>query len=313
MSAYVVSTSNGKLLTDPRYGSVIALDIPGAAPLRKLDVAYAVIRPGATSPAHYHEKTEEVYAIAKGDAVVCVDGVSAPVGPGDVVRIPCYAVHSICAGEQGVEFWVSTTPPYTEGDDIEVETATVARPARSAGGIAVLVGTHREDSVSAKIAKQIIDAYGELGIESDLIDPAELPLDLFGPNSFDHRYETGSTLAKRLIAARGLHVVVPEYNGSFPGVLKHLLDIQNYEQCFGGKPVALVGVAAGDWGGLRAVDQLAAVFQYRSAHIFGQRVYIRNVDEAPVDADGRLSDPQLVKRLRSQIAGFADFVRRLTD
>lgn len=313
MNPFIVKSSQGKLLMDPRYGSVIALGVPGSAPLSKLDVAYAVVRPGAASPPHYHEKTEEVYAIVKGDAIATVDGISTQVVPGDIVRIPCFTVHSIAAGENGVEFWVSTTPPYTDGDDIEVETQTVEHPLRSSGGIAVIVGTHRRESVSAKVARQIVGMYEDSGVPADLIDPAELPIELFGPDSFEHRYDTGSQLAGRLIAARGLHVVVPEYNGSFPGVLKHLLDVQNYEQCFGGKSVALVGIAAGDWGGLRAVDQIAAVFQYRNANVFGKRVYVRNVDESPLDDKGYLSERDILDRLRAQVTGFADFVRRLSD
>jgi len=309
----IINIDNGKVLEDPRYGSVVALDVPGRAPLRKLDVAYATVFPGATSPPHFHRETEELYFIVEGDGVMIIDGVATPIRPGDSVRIPTYTVHSIRAGSGGVKFMVATSPPYCIDDDNEVDTATVERPARSTGGIAVLIGTHRKQSVSARIAKQIVGMYAELGVATDLIDPAELSLELFHPNSFDHRYETDSPLAQRLIAARGLHVLTPEYNGSFPGVLKHLLDVQNYQRCFGGKAVALVGIAAGDWGGLRAVDQLAAVFQYRSAHLFGKRVFIRNVDEAPFDANGHLADPQIVDRLRAQVRGFSDFVHRLSD
>jgi chromate reductase, NAD(P)H dehydrogenase (quinone) len=309
----IINIDNGKVLEDPRYGSLVALDVAGCTPLRKLDVAYATVFPGATSPPHFHRVTEEVYFITEGDGIMIIDGVVKPIKPGDSIRIPTYTVHSIRAGGCGVKFMVATSPPYSIDDDVEVDTATVERPARSTGGIAVLIGTHRKESVSARIAKQVAGMYAELGVATDLIDPAELPLELFHPNSFEHRYETDSPLANRLIAARGLHVCVPEYNGSFPGVLKHLLDVQNYERCFGAKAVALVGIAAGDWGGLRAVDQLAAVFQYRSAHLFGKRVFIRNVDEAPFDANGNLADPEIVDRLCAQVRGFSDFVHRLSD
>ncbi|GEM_PF-135871 len=313
MSSNIINISSGKALDDPRYGSVIVLDPEGLAPLRKLDVAFASVLPGATSPPHFHRITEEVYVITDGDGVMIIDGIAKLVGPGDIIRIPTFRVHSIRAGNLGVKFIVVTSPPYSVRDDVEVATATVERPAQSTGGIAILIGTHRKESVSARIARQVVGMYAELGVATDLIDPAELPLELFHPSSYDHRYETDSPLAKRLIAARGLHVLTPEYNGSFSGCLKHLLDVQNYEQCFGGKAVALVGVAAGDWGGLRAVDHLSAIFQYRSAHLFGKRVFIRNVDEAPFDANGHLADPEIVERLRAQVRGFSDFVRRLSD
>lgn len=313
MSLSIININSGKTLEDPRYGSIVALDVPGSVPLDKLDVAYASVFPGATSPAHFHRVTEEVYFITEGDGVMVIDGVATPIKPGDSIRIPTYTVHSIRAGNRGVKFVVATSPPYSISDDFEVATATVERTAPSTPAIAVLIGTHRKQSVSARIAKQIVSMYSELGVPTDLIDPAELPLEFFHPSSFERRYETDSPLAQQLISARGLHLCVPEYNGSYPGVLKHLLDVQNYERCFGGKAVAFVGIAAGDWGGLRAVDQLAAVFQYRSAHLFGKRVFIRNIDEAPFDANGHLTDQQVVDRLRAQVRGFSDFVRRLAE
>jgi len=309
----IINIGNGKLLEDPRYGSVVALDMPGSAPLRKLDVAYASVAPGATSPPHFHRVTEEIYFITEGDGVIVIDDVATPIKPGDCIRIPTYTVHSIRADNHGVKLVVATSPPYSIRDDFEVATPTVERPVRSTPGIAVLIGTHRKQSVSARIASQVVAMYAELGVATDLIDPAELPLEIFHPISFEHRYETDSPLAQRLMAARGLHAVIPEYNGSYSGIVKHVLDVQNYEKCFGDKAVAFVGIAAGDWGGLRAVDQLAAVFQYRSAHLFGKRVFIRNIDEAPFDANGHLADPEIAGRLRAQVRGFLDFVRRLSE
>ena len=114
------------------------------------------------------------------------------------------------------------------------------------------------------------------------------------------------------IGAKALHVVTPEYNGSFPGSLKHVLDAIPYHQSFDGKAICLTGIAAGDWGGVRAIDQLGAVFAYRNAHVFGKRVYARNIDEKPFDENARLADPEIVDRLRAQVSGFSDFVNRLS-
>jgi len=245
MKSNIINLNSGKVYVDPRYGKVIALDTAEAVPLQKLDIAYAVVRPGATSPAHYHEFTEEVYVIVQGSGIVTIDGVATQVASGDVVRIPCFAVHSIRAGEDGCEFWVSTSPPYCEADDIETDAVSMQVPSANVRKIAVIVGTHRRESVSGKIARQVAALYRELGIEIDLIDLGELPESIFGSDSYESRYDPTTPLAQRFIAARALHVLTPEYNGSFPAPLKHALDIVPYKECFDGKPVALVGVAAG--------------------------------------------------------------------
>lgn len=70
----------------------------------------------------------------------------------------------------------------------------------------------------------------------------------------------------------GYIVVTPEYNHSAPGSLKMLLDedFSNYNF----KPVALVGVSNGPWGGTRAIESLLSTFkavgmvtQKRDAHM----------------------------------------------
>ena len=60
---------------------------------------------------------------------------------------------------------------------------------------------------------------------------------------------------------------------------------------------AFVGVAAGEWGGLRPVEQLEMVFQYRSAHLFGRRVFLKGI-AGLLDAGGRFTDPGIEGRLR---------------
>jgi chromate reductase, NAD(P)H dehydrogenase (quinone) len=313
MNANIINVKNGKVLTDPRYGSVVALDLPGSAPLHKIDVAVANVFPGATSPAHYHKLTEEVYFITEGSGEMIIDGLTTPVGPGDSIRIPTYVVHSIRAGSDGVKFVVTTSPPYCIKDDFEVDTATVDRPASSRCRIAVIAGTHRRGSVSGKIARQICAMYCEIGIDVDLIDLTELPESIFGAASYETRYDENTPLAQRFIKAAGIHVVCAEYNGSMPAPLKHALDIVPYRDCFNDKPIAMTGIAAGDFGAVRALDHLGAVFSYRCANLYGKRVFVKNVDETPVDKNGHLVEPDIVERLRAQVSGFAGFVRRLSN
>ena len=73
---------------------------------------------------------------------------------------------------------------------------------------------------------------------------------------------------------------------------------------------AFVGVAAGRWGGLRPVEQLEMIFQYRNAHLFGRRLFIPSVHGA-FDAEGRLVDAELGARLEAMVRGFSGFCRSL--
>jgi NAD(P)H-dependent FMN reductase len=81
-----------------------------------------------------------------------------------------------------------------------------------------------------------------------------------------------------------------------------------FPESFERKPVAFTGVAAGIWGALRPVEQLQAVFGYRNAHIFPERVFIPQVTKK-LSPDGGLADVDLLGRIASQVSGFAKFAR----
>jgi NAD(P)H-dependent FMN reductase len=71
-----------------------------------------------------------------------------------------------------------------------------------------------------------------------------------------------------------------------------------------------VGVSAGIWGALRPVEQLQAIFGYRNAFLFPERVFLPRINDL-LDDSGRLQDPELLQRLRNQVEGFVEFVERL--
>ena len=56
--------------------------------------------------------------------------------------------------------------------------------------------------------------------------------------------------------------ITPEYNGSFPGVLKAFIDGMRFPGTFEGKKCALVGISAGTQGGALAMSHLTDIFNY---------------------------------------------------
>jgi len=64
------------------------------------------------------------------------------------------------------------------------------------------------------------------------------------------------------------------------------------------------------WGALRPVEQLQAIFGYRNAFVFPERVFMPGINDL-LDEKGRLNDPELVERLKHQAEGFVTFVERL--
>ncbi len=176
--------------------------------------------------------------------------------------------------------------------------------------IVILSGTNRPGSNTRKIAAHVESVYKSLSVPTQLLDLAELPSDIFSPGAYAEKPAGFSRFTSAVLAADGLVVVTPEYNGGIPGVLKYFIDMLPFPESFERRPVCFVGLAAGVWGALRPVEQLQAIFGYRNALIYPERVFMPGVNNL-LDAAGQFASPEMEKRLGKQADGFVAFVETL--
>ncbi len=140
--------------------------------------------------------------------------------------------------------------------------------------IAVIAGTTRERRESIKAAGFIAD-YGKKLNNTKIVfvDPKDFyfPGDGNDPEGKDSRY---TDITKN---ADAFFIVTPEYNHSFPGTLKRMLDseLENYIH----KPVALAGASNGGWGGVRAVESLVTVVREMGLVVTSYSVYFPRIQE----------------------------------
>jgi chromate reductase, NAD(P)H dehydrogenase (quinone) len=172
--------------------------------------------------------------------------------------------------------------------------------------ILIIAGTNRPDSNALKVAKLLEGHYRKANVATDFLSLTELPLEVFQGSAYGTKPPGMVAIQQRVLDAAGLHVVTPEYNGSFPGVLKYFIDMLKFPESFDRKPVAFTGEAAGTWGAIRSVEQLQLIFGYRNAHIFPERVFIPGIGQQ-LGADGKLKDSALDERLAKQCMGFGRF------
>ncbi len=120
--------------------------------------------------------------------------------------------------------------------------------------IPVILGTTRRGRLSAHVARFVA---GELvkrpDVVTEVIDLAEMPLPIDGAGD----EIKDPAFSEKMEKADGLVIVAPEYNHSFPGLLKHLLDTCLAEYIH--KASGIVGVAAGPFGGTRVVQSMLPV------------------------------------------------------
>lgn len=140
--------------------------------------------------------------------------------------------------------------------------------------IAVLAATNREQRLSHHAAEFVAELGRKIeGVEIIYVDPKEFyfPGDGRDPGAQDAHYS--EIVAK----ADGYLVVTPEYNHSFPGTLKRMLDSE-YKHYYH-KAAALCGVSDGDWGGTRAVESLIPVFKAFGTSVTRNSAHFTHVNE----------------------------------
>jgi NAD(P)H-dependent FMN reductase len=174
--------------------------------------------------------------------------------------------------------------------------------------ILIIAGTNRPGSNALRVANALLRHYQAIKEPAEILSLDQMPPEIFNPTSYATKPDRFVAIQQRVLGASGLHVVSPEYNGSFPGVLKYFIDMLKFPESFERKPVAFVGEAAGVWGGLRAVEQLQMIFGYRNAHAYPERVFIPGVG-AVFNEDGSIKDSSLDQRLAKQALGFSRFIK----
>ena len=119
----------------------------------------------------------------------------------------------------------------------------------------IFLGTVRQGRYSEPVAEFVLQTAQQTypDHEFELIDPRKLPL-----SWQDEGMEVElPQLRQKVEQSDGFVAVFPEYNHSFPGSLKYLLDLNL--KAYIHKPISFVGVSSGAFGGTRAIESLVNV------------------------------------------------------
>jgi chromate reductase, NAD(P)H dehydrogenase (quinone) len=135
--------------------------------------------------------------------------------------------------------------------------------------ITIIVGTNREPANSRHIAQIYTDILTTKGVSSEIIDLADLPEDFIFSALYKNngKNEAFNRFRQQMKESQKFVFLVPEYNGSYPGVLKAFIDGMEYPGTFRGKKAALVGLSSGGQGGGLAVSHFTDVLNYCGTHV----------------------------------------------
>lgn len=167
----------------------------------------------------------------------------------------------------------------------------------------IISGTNREGSNSLLIAKYYQKALLQKGYKTEILSLTDLPENIITSDLYGKRSEAFKKIQEKVFAAKKFIFVIPEYNGSFPGVLKTFIDACIFPDSFYNKKAALVGLSNGRYGNVRGLEHFTGTANYCHLHILPLKIYLPAVSNE-LDAEGNLFHETTVKFVHEQLDKF---------
>ena len=176
--------------------------------------------------------------------------------------------------------------------------------------IAVMVGSQSSTSVNRKLARTLEKlAQGKLRFH--YLDIASLPH--YDNDLWSNPPQSVTTLKRTVEAADGVLIAMPEYNRSFPGVIKNALDWASRpygQSSWMDKPVAVVGATPGATGTAAGQGHLRSVLPVYGFVVMGQPEVYFNMRPGLITDELEITDETTAAFLNGWVDRFSAWVER---
>lgn len=171
--------------------------------------------------------------------------------------------------------------------------------------IVLIGGSVRPGNFTWKALSLVVDEfhkYPELDIK--VFNPAEmdLPLPGIGAGNADTR-----KLQDAVAAATGIILATPEYHGTFSSVMKLVIENLGFPSILKGKPIGLLGVAAGRIGASKSLEHLRGVCSHVGALVLPGVVSVAGV-QSLFDEQGHCTDPVVEHQIRGVATNLLNYI-----
>ncbi len=165
--------------------------------------------------------------------------------------------------------------------------------------ITIISGTNRPGSNTQKVASNYLRLLTKKGIETKLLSLNEH--DVCYKNDTFHALEN-----EYLIPAEKFIFILPEYNGSFPGIVKLMIDNSDVSKCWHHKKALLTGVSSGRAGNLRGMEHFTGSLLHMKMIVHPNRLPISSVDKI-FNEHAEITDAITLEGIEKQIEDFIKF------
>ena len=171
--------------------------------------------------------------------------------------------------------------------------------------IVTILGTTRPGNFTAKALALVVDELRQQKrVNVTEINPGGMQL-LFPGEPGESR--DSESLQNAVQKATGVILATPEYHGSFAAMMKLIIENLGFPSILAGKPVALLGVAAGQIGAIKSLEQLRSVCSHIGAIVLPGPVSVAEV-QGLFDESGRCLEERIEKRIRGLATNLLDYL-----
>lgn len=172
--------------------------------------------------------------------------------------------------------------------------------------ITIISGTNRASSNTLKVAKFYQKELAKKGLETTLLDLQDLPENIIVSDLYGNRSEAFQNIQDLVTQTTKFLFVIPEYNGSFPGVLKTFIDACAFPESFYDKKACLVGISSGKYGNIRGIEHFNGVCAYLHLNVMPLRLHIANI-KTELDENDQLFKEDTLKFVNQQLEKFVNY------
>jgi len=172
--------------------------------------------------------------------------------------------------------------------------------------VTIISGTNRPSSNTLKVSKYYQNQLAKRGLNTQLIDLQDLPNQLITSDLYGKRSETFQKIQDLVTETSKFLFVIPEYNGSFPGVLKTFIDACNFPESFYDKKACLVGISSGKYGNIRGIEHFNGVCAYLHLNVMPLRLHISAI-KTELDENDAFFKEDTLKFTDQQIEKFMNY------
>ena len=172
--------------------------------------------------------------------------------------------------------------------------------------IVAIIGSVRPGNYTSMALNLVVDELRKHdGTTVEVSDPAMIHLP---PPGKDEHSPDAEKLRAAVSKSTGVILSTPEYHGGYSSIIKLVIENLGFPSVLSGKPVALLGVAAGQIGAIKSLENLRSVCSHVGAIVLPGPVSVAGV-QTLFDDEGNCLDTSVEEMIRSVATNLLDYIR----